>query len=117
VATYLATEVQSPELLVLESTFTSIFDVCASWSTPQLASQMSNSFDSQKRFRQLSCPLRMLHGTLDRIVYYQLGRALYESCPTNKEFVSVLGAGHNNLQAASLGLYEETLARWLREEL
>lgn len=113
VATYLATEVQCPDLLILESTFTSAPAVVASWSHPSIAGFMNNRFDSLKRFSDLQCPLRMIHGTKDFIVPYKLGRRLYQSCGREKEFVSVVGAGHNNLQAWSKGLYEETLYRWL----
>ena len=113
VATYLAAEVASPDLLILESTFTSAPDVCRSWTGNKLAEAMSHHFNSLERFNRITCPVKMIHGTSDRIVPYQLGRRLYESCPTQKEFVSVVGAGHNNLQQKANGLYEATLRRWI----
>ena len=113
VATYLATEVETPDLLILESTFTSAPDVCASWTNESMAKLMTYKFHSLERIPQLRCPLFMVHGTEDRVVSYRLGRQLFEACPSAREFVSVAGAGHNNLQAVAKGLYEETLARWL----
>lgn len=116
VATYLATEICSPELLILESTFTSVPSVCASLTHPSVAALMSYQFNSLERFARLTCPLKMIHGTADRIVSFRLGRELYQRCPTAKEFLAVEGAGHNNIQAVSGGLYESTLARWLSFE-
>jgi uncharacterized protein len=113
VATYLATQVETPDSLILESTFTSVPDVCARWTNRRMADLMSYAFNSQERIAQLQCPLYMIHGTADRIVDHSLGEALFNSCPTEKEFISIPGAGHNDLQAASCGVYEETLRRWL----
>lgn len=113
IATYLATEIQSPDLLILESTFTSAPNVCARWAHPYLAALMSYQFNSLARIPKLSCPLYMIHGTDDRIVDHDFGRELYQACRTRAEFISVVGAGHNNLQDKAQGLYEETLRRWL----
>ena len=117
VATYLATELEPPDRLVLESTFTSAVDVCAGWVGQDLAQTMSYRFNSSKRIEHLKCPLYMMHGRSDRVVRYALGRKLYERYKGPKEFVSVVGAGHNNLQKAARGLYEETLQRWLSPTL
>jgi pimeloyl-ACP methyl ester carboxylesterase len=114
VATYLATEVQCPDSLILESTFTSVRDVVASWTRPKIAEFMSYRFDSLARIPKLECPLYMIHGTHDRIVPYALGKQLWAACPVGSEFVSVWQAGHNNLQQAAGGLYEEKLGRWLK---
>lgn len=113
VATYLATEVQTPDRLVLESTFTSAPDVCAGWVGRRLADCMSYQFDSFSRIMELRCPLFMIHGNADRVVPYSLGRRLYRRYEGPKEFITVSGAGHNDLQKAARGLYEETLNRWI----
>lgn len=116
VATYLATEVQDPDLLILESTFTKVADVAACWSNMGLAEQMTYSFDSLRRIQSLSAPLKMIHGTSDRIVPFKLGKKLFEHCPSPKEFLEVTGAGHNNLQQKAAGAYENALSRWLFTE-
>jgi uncharacterized protein len=113
VAMYLATEVQSPDSMLLESTFTSVRDVVISWTNPGMADLMSYRFDSHERISRLRCPLYMIHGTHDRIVPYSLGKRLFEASSTGREFITVEGAGHNNLQQVAAGLYEETLSRWL----
>lgn len=116
VATYLATEVEKPDLLILESTFTSVADVAASWSHPRVAGAMTYEFNSAERMARLRCPLKMIHGTADRIVPYSLGEKLYECCPTHKEWLSVAGAGHNNVQQKAAGGYETALHSWLNPD-
>ena len=113
VASYLATEVEMPDQMILESTFTSATDVCASYIGRALASHMNHKFDSLGRISEVTCPLYLIHGTADWIVRYKFSRQLFEACPEAVELVSVEGAGHNNLQARARGLYEETLYRWL----
>lgn len=113
VAMYLATEVQQPDLLILESTFTSAPDVCAGYTHRLLANLMTYRFDSAARMPRLEAPLRMLHGTADQVVPYGLGRQLFDLCPTEKELFTVPGAGHNDLQEVAGAGYEATLGRWL----
>jgi pimeloyl-ACP methyl ester carboxylesterase len=113
VATYLATEIQQPDLLILESTFTSTVEVCAGYTHRWLAAMMSYRFDSASRIHKLSAPLRMIHGTADQVVPYELGRKLYDMCAGDKELLSVEGAGHNDLFQKAGPLYQQTLRRWL----
>lgn len=113
VATYLATEIQAPDALILESTFTSAPDVCASYLGTRLAKKMSYQFNSLERIRRLTCPLFSIHGTADRVVPHALGQQLFAACPTGQEMISVPNAGHNNLQRMAAGTYESTLQRWL----
>lgn len=113
VATYLATEVQTPDLLILESTFTNVPDVCTSYTWRSMGELMSYRFDSAARIHGLRSPLRMIHGTADKIVPFRLGRQLYESCATPKEMLTVHGAGHNDVMAKAGMSYQTTLNRWL----
>jgi len=113
VAVQLATEVETPDALILESTFTSVREVVGAWLFPQIATTMTYEFNSLERIRRLKCPLYMIHGTHDKIVPYHLGKKLWDGCSTGVEFLSVWSAGHNNLQRASEGLYQQTLCKWL----
>lgn len=114
VAMQLATEVRTPDFLIVESTFTCVRDVVGEWLFPKFAATMTYQFNSLERVQRLSCPLYMIHGTHDKIVPYHLGRKLWDACSIGAEFLSVWQAGHNNLQQASQGLYQETLCKWLQ---
>ena len=115
VATYLASVVQQPDLLILESTFTSVNDVASCYTNRMLAGLMSYKFDSASRVSGLRCPLRMLHGTTDHVVPYKLGRKLFEAYPVaDKELITVEGAGHNDLSEIAGPAYQAALRRWFR---
>lgn len=114
VATYLAAEVRRPDLLILESTFTSAPDVCAQWTGRKVANLMSYRFPSSERIGGVGCPVCFIHGTTDRVVPYRLGRKLYSLSPSACEFMTVEGAGHNNLHRVAGSKYKETLSRWLQ---
>ncbi len=116
VATYLATEVEPPDMLILESTFTSVADVATGYSHRWFADQISYRFDSAARFPRLKAPLRMIHGNADRVVPYRLGRELYRLYNgESREFITVPGAGHNDLPKLAGPAYALTLRRWLGE--
>lgn len=113
VAMYLATQVQCPDTMIVESTFTSVKDVVASWTHPKMADLMNYRFDSLKRISNLQCPFYMIHGTHDRIVPYTLGEQLFEASLDGRELLAVNRAGHNDLQQTAGEVYQQTIARWL----
>jgi fermentation-respiration switch protein FrsA (DUF1100 family) len=48
--------------------------------------------------RDVSCPVRVFHGTEDKVVPYEAGQRLFDTIPIqNKVFYSIEGGGHNNL--------------------
>jgi hypothetical protein len=110
---YLATQVQCPDTMIVESTFTSVKDVVASWTHPKMATLMSYRFDSLERISNLQCPFYMIHGTHDRIVPYTLGKQLVEASLNGRELLAVNRAGHNDLQQTAGEVYQQTIARWL----
>lgn len=116
VATYLATQIAQPDLLILESTFTSVGDVATGYAHRWFADRMSYRFDSASRMADLTAPLRMIHGTADKVVPYRLGRDLYRRYEgSEREFITVPGAGHNDLPERAGPAYGLTLRRWLGE--
>ncbi|MDX1315022.1 MAG: alpha/beta fold hydrolase [Eudoraea sp.] len=47
---------------------------------------------------EVNCPVRVFHGTEDRVVPYEAGQRLFDTIPlSNKVFHSIEGGGHNNL--------------------
>lgn len=62
-----------------------------------LALLMRNRFDAASRIEGLPCPLLFFHGDRDTIVPIAMGRALFDRAREPKSFVTVPGAGHNDL--------------------
>lgn len=56
-----------------------------------------NSFNNIDKIVNISCPVLIIHGTQDNIVPFEMGKKIYNKAKTEKQFVKVEGAGHNNL--------------------
>lgn len=108
VATRLASELclqkTPPAGLILCSTFSSMVDT-ASHHYPWLPVRtiLKDRYPSVTRIRDVTVPLLMLHGKLDRIVPYPLGRQLFAAAPDKslsglaKTFVDLPRADHNDI--------------------
>ncbi len=98
VASYHAS-VQAPDRLLLITPFTSLAAVARErfWFYPT-SLLVDNAFDNVALLSQYQNPVRIIHGDNDFVIPYRLGRDLYNSLPnTQKEFITIAGAGHNDL--------------------
>jgi hypothetical protein len=89
--------------VVLEAPFTSAVDVGAQhyWFVP-VRRFMKDQFRSDLRASKLTAPVLVVHGENDAVVPMALGKRLYGLIQAPKHFVSVAGAGHNNLGARAV---------------
>lgn len=113
IAVHLATEVGDAAGLIVEGTFTSIPDVFGTfrWGWLPLGPFITQRFDSASRIRQLkSTPLLVVHGSEDRLIRPELGRALYDKAPGPKRWLLVEGGSHHNTNAVGQPLYRQALA-------
>ncbi|MDH4068892.1 MAG: alpha/beta hydrolase [Ignavibacteria bacterium] len=114
VAAYLAAE-QSPQALILESTFTSVPDRGAElypYLPVRFLSRMN--FDSYGRLAHVRCPVLIVHSPEDEIVPYSHGRRLYEAAPEPKQFLRISG-GHNDGFYLSATHYLQGLTSFLSD--
>ena len=88
---------QSPAGLILVSPFSSGRDLADAVGLSWLAWVTGQPFNSIDKIQNIATPVLFIHGTDDQIVPEQLGRKLFDSCPSPKEWKSVSGADHNNL--------------------
>ena len=56
-----------------------------------------NSYNSVEKINDLRSRLLIIHGDKDEVVPYKMGQKLMEAYPGEKQFVTIKGAGHNNL--------------------
>ncbi len=97
VAVDLATRV-SPAGLILQSTFTSAWDMAKTMFPLGLLQPLAGvRFDSAAKIGEIECPKLIIHGNRDEIVPFRLGKRLFEMAPQPKTFYEVPGAGHNDL--------------------
>lgn len=84
-----------PQLLILESTFTSVPDMGAR-QFPFLPVRLLARirYNTVDRLPEVSAPILIVHSPDDEIIPYSHGRRLFEVAPEPKEFLQITG-GHN----------------------
>lgn len=101
--------------LVLESTFRSIPSVARVLlpMIPADAMFKSERYASIERIGSIRAPVLVIHGTVDELIPFGEGRALYEKANHPKELYVVEGAGHNNVSYVAGAAYGHRLRQWL----
>ena len=105
--------------LIVESTFTSIRGM-AKILYPYLPSGVLTSFlrtryDSLSKIAGARAPVMVVHGDSDETVPMAEGRRLYEAATHPKRFLTVVGAGHNDVYAVGGQRYFEALRRFIED--
>ena len=97
--------------LILESTFTSGYDVAAAtdWLVGLAARFSSQKFDSVAKIAKVDAPVLMLHGDADRTVPVALGRRLRDAAPAGTRWVEFAGGSHSQLQSDAPAAYQQAL--------
>lgn len=100
--------------IILESALTSFPDVAsqASWLGRLVAALNNERFASIEKIDKIQAPLLMLHGTLDTTVPIALGQKLFDAANAPKQWVSIQGGAHSNLQQADASAYQNALQRF-----
>ncbi len=96
--------------MILESTFISTFRVVV-----PVQILPFEKFPNQSHLRQTKVPVLIIHGTDDRVIPYWHGQALYETALGPKQFLSVPGAGHNDVSEVAGNEYWGTIGGWLEQ--
>lgn len=82
--------------LVLQSAFTSVYRVVTRW--PILP---FDSFQNERKLRQVTCPTLVLHGRADEIIPFHHGETLYVAAAGPKRHLWVADATHNDFTAVA----------------
>ncbi len=97
--------------VILQSPFDSLRRVAKRHYPIFPMSLVRSPFDSLGRIARVHCLVLFLHGSLDRIVPIEHGRALHARTPKPFAFHEVEGAGHNDLVSTAGPRY----GQWIRE--
>ena len=111
IAVQLASEVDDATGLIVEGTFTSIPEVFETmkWGWLPLKPLITQRFDSAQRVLQVRVPTLVVHGSDDRLIHPELGRALYELATAPKRFVLVQGGSHHDTHVVGQSQYRQAL--------
>ncbi len=112
IAVHLASEVDDAAGLMVEGGFTSIADVFRSfkWGWLPVGPLITQRFDAGGRIARARVPVLVVHGSEDRLIPVELGRALYELAPEPKRFVLVEGGTHHNTNGLAQQQYRSAMA-------
>ncbi len=97
--------------LVLESAFTSFSDVAheAGWLARVFDLFNPEQFDSLSKIGRVHAPLLMLHGDQDTTIPMVLGQRLYAAAFQPKQWVTIEGAAHSDLDQVNPDRYRAAL--------
>jgi uncharacterized protein len=124
VATRLASELSAagtpPGGLILRSTFSSLVDVAA-FHYPWLPVRwvLFDRYPSIERIKKVTCPILILHGTVDTIIPFDFAKRLFAAAPdfsasgTPKKFVALPGADHNDIAIKAREPYRAAVKEFL----
>ncbi len=104
---------KKPAGLILESTFTSISDMAATF-YPFLPTKLlcKIKYNTIAKVKKIQCPTLIIHSPRDEIIPFQMGQKLYETASQPKYFLEIRGS-HNDGYVDSGELYENGLKTFL----
>ena len=101
--------------LIVQSSFTNAWDVAKTILPLGLLQPFSGvRFDSAGRIGAIQCPKLFIHGDVDEIIPFRLGKRLFELAPPPKDFYAVSGARHNDLPWIGGPEYVSRISRFLQ---
>jgi uncharacterized protein len=112
IAVDLAAHTDDVDGLMVEGSFTSIPDLVGTfrWGWLPVGPLITQRFDAGSRVHKVRAPVLVVHGSEDRLVPPEIGRALYERAPAPKRFVLVEGGSHHNTNWVGIDHYRRALS-------
>ncbi len=112
IAVNLAAHVADERGLIVEGSFPSIREVVATfkWGWLPVGPLITQRVEAGGRIGRVGAPVLVVHGSEDRLIPPDLGRALYERAPEPKRFVLVEGGSHHNTNSLGREHYREAVS-------
>lgn len=107
----------TPKALILESTFTSAYDVAAqSYPFLPLKLFMKFHYNTIDYLKKAKCPVLIIHSHNDELIPFRHGKKLFEAANNPKEFLEIKGP-HSDGVLISAKIYSEGLDRFIDKQL
>jgi fermentation-respiration switch protein FrsA (DUF1100 family) len=118
-----AATIEKPDALILESGFPDVKTVIRTSPVLAVAGMFSSYRFATAEFLEsvrVPVPVLVMHGDRDSVIPFSAGRALFDRIPGPKQFVTIAGGDHNDLEPADASAYwqaVETLLSKIRSDL
>jgi fermentation-respiration switch protein FrsA (DUF1100 family) len=76
---------------------------------------MRDRYDAAARVAEARCPILCIHGTDDRTIPIEMGRALFDAAQEPKAWFAIDGAGHSDLSDVGGAAYYERVHEFLEK--
>lgn len=97
-AVQIAVDYPNLNRLILQTPFTGLADAAkVHYPFLPVGLLLKDRYENILKIREIKTPLIVVHGTKDAVIPYAQGKALYDAAPEPKSFITVEGAGHNDL--------------------
>ncbi len=100
--------------LILESPFTSARGMAARHYRIVPSFLVRLGLDNLENIKRIRCPILIFHGTADKLVPIEMGRAVAAAAAGPVEFVMIEGAGHNDTYDGGGKAYKDKLAAFVK---
>lgn len=102
--------------VILESTFTNVRAMAREhFFLPVPGVGLEKRLDALSKIGRVKARILFFHGDMDTIVPIGLGRELYDAAAAEKEFVTLVGAGHNDTYFVGGEAYFDRFAGFIEE--
>lgn len=112
VALQLALKRQSAGV-ILQAPFTNFREMAWKTLPIPIGWALSSKFDNLEAIERLKVPLLVIHGEEDSLVPISMGKRVFEGAKVEKWFVSIPGAGHNDVPQTGGAGYYDSIAGFL----
>jgi fermentation-respiration switch protein FrsA (DUF1100 family) len=110
-AILLATE-QNPAGLIVQAAFSSLPDMARHLYPFVPRFLVRTRMDNLARINRVRCSTLFVHSETDEVVPYEQGKKLFDAAPEPKQFYTVEGAGHNDLDSVGGDDYLRALRKF-----
>jgi len=74
-----------------------------------------DSFNNISRISNVICPLLVIHGENDKVIPFAMGKEIFQKAKVGKTFISIEGAGHNDLSTIGSRKYWGAIKNFIRK--
>lgn len=109
---------QPPTAIILHAPLTSAVDVAqAAYPFLPVRLLLKDRYENDRKIGRITSPVLVIHGERDSVIPFRLGRRLFETATSPKEWLAVPEADHNNLAEVGGRLYWKTIQSFLEKSL